>query len=224
MRRCRSVAIGLLLLLTGAPASVADEPAAKPVGKVSTDAAATSGLEKIKVRDLEWLRGDWSGERDGVTTEEHWTDAAGGVMLGLNRSVNAKRPDRAQFEYMRLVQGANGPIYVAQPSGRAPTEFPLKSLRGRHAIFENSAHDFPNRIEYRLADDGTLHARIHGVINGKPAEMRWVWTRREPPPTNPPAAPPAPPTAPSRIGKPEREPRPPVTPTTESTRTEGSRR
>jgi len=34
-------------------------------------------------------------------------------------------------------------------------------------IFENAAHDFPQRIIYRLNDDGSLLARIEGKRGGE---------------------------------------------------------
>jgi hypothetical protein len=39
-------------------------------------------------------------------------------------------------------------------------------------VFENLAHDFPQRIIYSRAGD-QLTARIEGPMNGKPAAMEW---------------------------------------------------
>lgn len=45
----------------------------------------------------------------------------------------------------------NGIVYLASPGGRCPaTLFRLETLKGEYVVFANPAHDFPQRIEYRL--------------------------------------------------------------------------
>ena len=61
--------------------------------------------------------------------------------------------------------------YVAIPSGQERTVFCLERLCDEEVVFENSAHDFPQRIIYRLAPDGALDARIEGEINGQHREV-----------------------------------------------------
>ena len=56
--------------------------------------------------------------------------------------------------------------YVAKTSGQEGASFKLVSLEGTKAIFENSKHDFPQRIIYRLSGD-SLIARVEGTMNGK---------------------------------------------------------
>ena len=52
----------------------------------------------------------------------------------------------------------------------------MESRRGK-AVFENPAHDFPQRILYWLDGAGALHARIEGPQDGKAVGEEWVWTR-----------------------------------------------
>ena len=97
-------------------------------------------------------------------------------MLGMNRSVHS---ERASFESLRIVQQGKQIVYLASPSGRSPTAFPLKSLEGQVVVFENNENDFPNRIIYRRNKE-TLTARIEGMLNGKPASMQWKWNQQAP--------------------------------------------
>jgi hypothetical protein len=42
----------------------------------------------------------------------------------------------------------DGIFYIAQPQGNPPTEFRLTESLGNRVVFENKAHDFPQRIVY----------------------------------------------------------------------------
>jgi hypothetical protein len=63
------------------------------------------------------------------------------------------------------------------PGGRSPaTPFTLKTMARERVVFENAAHDFPQRIIY-WRDGDTLRARIEGAVDGKSRSMEWRWTR-----------------------------------------------
>ena len=64
------------------------------------------------------------------------------------------------FEFLRIVERDGGLIYIAQPEGRPPTEFPLTAITTDSATFENPAHDFPKMIRYAKRADGSLEARV----------------------------------------------------------------
>ena len=133
--------------------------------------------EPPKVADLGWLEGHWQGTRGETTTEEHWTSASGGALVGLNKAVRGERV--VSFEFLRIVALDDGALaYVASPGGGATTTFRLKELGGRSAVFEAPEHDFPQRVIYRLDADGTLHARVEGVVEGKLEALEWAWRRR----------------------------------------------
>src|SRR5688572_17251260 len=129
--------------------------------------AGASAAEDSKptLDDLAWLTGSWSEKKEGVETEEHWIAPKGGIMLGVNRTTREK--GRTSHEFLRIMERPDGGIaYLAQPSGAAITVFPLKELKGKHVVFENLKHDFPQRISYRLDAQGRLVARIEGEVNG----------------------------------------------------------
>jgi Domain of unknown function (DUF6265) len=107
---------------------------------------------------LAWLAGEWRGTSGPMTFEERWTDAAGGAMLAVSRTLKGER--LAAFEYLRIVERKGGLVYIAQPNGRPPTEFTLTSITPDAAVFENPAHDFPKMIRYTRKTDGTLEAVV----------------------------------------------------------------
>ena len=121
-----------------------------------------------------FMSGSWSLAAGGVVVEEHWTDARGDLMVGMNRTT--KQKGKAAFEFLRIEKRDGKVAYVAMPGGKEPTVFPLKTLSSSRVIFENLAHDFPQRIIY-WRDKERLCARVEGAMGGKPAGEEWCWTR-----------------------------------------------
>ncbi len=112
--------------------------------------------------DLEGLRfmeGDWRGESGRATIEERWTDAVGGTMLGVSRTIVSGRT--VAFEFLRIEAREDGVFYVAQPNGRSGTDFQLTKVSAGEAVFENPQHDHPKIIRYR-SSDGFLVAEVEG--------------------------------------------------------------
>jgi hypothetical protein len=87
-------------------------------------------------------------------------------MLGMSRTIVSGKT--REFEFIQIRQQENGDIfYVALPSGQNETWFKLVKMGEKEAVFENPEHDFPQRIIYRLENDGSLHARIEGMSKGQ---------------------------------------------------------
>ena len=121
--------------------------------------------------DLDWLAGNWCGGEAGLTIEERWLAPRGGELLGLSRTSQGER--MVAFEFLRIVAVDGVPTYLAQPDGRPPTAFARTTGGEDWVRFENPAHDFPQRIEYRRTAEG-LHAEISGPgDNGETQRMRF---------------------------------------------------
>ncbi len=128
----RAMTAAIALLLAAMPAAAAD------------------------IGDLEWLAGAWATETKGETvrwTEERWSPARAGTMLGTGLS---GRGDKAlSYEFMRIAVDEKGEIaFWGSPQGAAPVAFRLESASEREAVFVNPAHDYPQRIVYRLTGRG----------------------------------------------------------------------
>jgi hypothetical protein len=117
------------------------------------------------VEQLAWMSGAWEGTAGKASIEEHWTPVAGGTLFGVSRTIVGGKT--VAFEFLRIEARADGIFYVAQPNGRPPTDFKLIKLEGQSVVFENLAHDFPQRIIYRKNADETLDARVEGERNGQ---------------------------------------------------------
>ena len=120
---------------------------------------------------LAWLAGQWRIEDGDRLVDEQWMAPAGGLMVGMARSVRAGKD--VEFEFTLLRQEINGDIlYIANPSKQTETAFKLTSLVGGVATFENPLHDFPKKITYARRSDGSLLAAIEGP--GRDGKLRRV--------------------------------------------------
>ena len=91
-------------------------------------------------------------------------------MLGLSRTVRDGKT--IEYEFMQIREIAPGQLaFVAHPSGQTQAAFPLVRSAPGELVFEDPAHDFPQRVIYRLVEPDRLHARIEGTVKG---EDRWV--------------------------------------------------
>jgi Domain of unknown function (DUF6265) len=124
--------------------------------------------------DLAWMSGRWEARSGERWTEEYWSQARGGAMLGYSRS--GQRETMREFEYLRLQAGEDGVlVYLAMPGGRPAVGFRLVRSDGSSATFENPSHDFPQRIVYRR-DGDRLTATI-SALDGTNATS-WTFERR----------------------------------------------
>lgn len=132
--------------------------------------------EPVSISALAWMAGSWGGSADGVTSEEHWTSAAGEGLVGMHKDVKAGK--MTGFEFLRVEVDAQQRIcYVSMPGGAPPTSFCAVEVGERRVVFENREHDFPQRILYWLDGEGRLHARIEGPAGSGESAMEWVWSR-----------------------------------------------
>ena len=145
--------------------------------------------EPHSIDDLAFIAGHWVGAQEGRSLEETWLPPGGGIMVGLHRDV--KDDGSVFYEFLRIeVRGARI-YYVSRPSNQPEAEFQLKRVTIDDdgvspatptkmeriviavAIFENPAHDYPQRIIYELYGDGHLRASIAGSVEGKERTSSW---------------------------------------------------
>lgn len=125
----------------------------------------------------EWLAGTWMTEDGASWADEVWTDARGGLMLGLARTGFGPRLD--SWELAQIRQKPDGTIvFTAQPQGKPASEFPMVLVSEEAIEFANPAHDYPQRIRYWR--QGKLLMAEISKIDGSQA-MRWNYRPVVPP-------------------------------------------
>ncbi|MFV1885455.1 MAG: DUF6265 family protein [Balneola sp.] len=132
----------------------------------------STSLSAQTLSDLKWMNGYWTNQQNGNSSEELWSTASGGMMMGMNRGVYAN--GISSFEFIRIVESEGKVIYLASPGGQTPTPFTLTKVTGKKAVFENMENDFPQRIIYSR-DGDELTARIEDSSGEK--GMQWTWTK-----------------------------------------------
>ena len=152
---CLLAVAGLAL---GARPARAQAPAPAP-------APAPARVPTASAAELQWLAGCWEGQRGALVMEEQWQVPRAGVLLGLGRTTRGD--SLVGYEFMRIHARGATLVLAAQPSGQVPAEFVARTVSAREVVFENPAHDFPQRISYRAVGVDSLHARIEGMRNGQ---------------------------------------------------------
>lgn len=107
----------------------------------------------------DWLAGHWCATSGEEMIEELWLPPHGSLAVGIARTLSGG--ETVAFEYLRIDEIEGRLAYVAQPGGRPPTTFGMTAAGEQWVRFENPAHDFPQRIEYRREGEA-LHAEIAG--------------------------------------------------------------
>ncbi|MGE0046715.1 MAG: DUF6265 family protein [Hyphomonadaceae bacterium] len=123
----------------------------------------------------DWLSGYWISCEGGRQASETWTGSGSGTLLG--QGLTRRADGRVNFEMMRIAPGSAGGLsFYAMPDGAPVTEFRMIAHDARRVVFENPAHDFPQRVIYERRGR-TLHARIEGVMDGAAQGMDWRYRR-----------------------------------------------
>lgn len=152
----RSAIVGLSLLLAG---------------------EASAAMTATELPDLSWMAGSWRLERDGVVTRETWLAPLGGTMAGVTQTNRPGRPVEVEFATISVEPA--GVTFTARPRGQAATPFILQPGGSDHVVFENSKHDYPQRVIYHRCG-ADLCARIEGDVQGRPKAIEWRYRREGP--------------------------------------------
>jgi hypothetical protein len=139
-------------------------------------AATPPAAPAADVARLGWMTGCWMQVRANGRVDEQWMAPGGGVMLGMSRTL--KDGKLREYEFLRIAPGADGKLgFIADPSGQPEATFPLKEITDDSVVFEEPAHDFPQRILYKRVDANTIIARIEGQIGGLARSVDYPYTR-----------------------------------------------
>lgn len=137
-------------------------------------AAVVALLGSDDIAKLNWMAGSWVQDRAGASVRETWLEPRDGVMAGLSQT---NRPGKPAFvEFMKISAEPDGATFTAVTPGQPPTPFVRLPGPDNEAVFENKAHDFPQRVIYRRCGVD-LCARIEGIVGGKLQFQDWRYTR-----------------------------------------------
>lgn len=126
----------------------------------------------------DWLLGTWSGGRPGRELLETWVKQDDSTFLGRGSMIKGK--DTVLQESVSLQQREGRLYYVPtvtnQNSGKA-VRFTLTAISDRQLVFENPAHDFPQKITYTQITPDSLLAEISGTVQGEVKKRQFPMKR-----------------------------------------------
>ena len=135
--------------------------------------AMSAGAQSASIKDVAWLQGCWE-LRDGYrVVEERWMLPRAGSMLGVGRTTRGEK--LIEHEFVVLTERDGRLAYEAHPSGQATATFMSKPITGREVVFEDPAHDFPQRVGYKSTGPGQLLAWVEGTSGGKTRRIEFPY-------------------------------------------------
>jgi hypothetical protein len=127
---------------------------------------ASCNRPEADISSFSWLEGKWVGKYDTVPIFEQWKPREGNIMRGRGGVLSGK--DTAYSEKINIEQRGNDLYYIAVVGhNREPAEFKFTGYKNDTAVFENPAHDFPQRVLYYKKSDGSVYACVDGKYKGK---------------------------------------------------------
>ena len=126
------------------------------------------------VTSLTWLNGCWERTTRTGRGIEQWTPGASGELIGRARLIS-DAGDR-ETERLRIFRRGDSLMYEAHPVDQQLTLFALRSYSADSLVFENPAHDFPQRIVYHRVGADSLIAVV-GTIAGTGRPLRFAFKK-----------------------------------------------
>ena len=132
-----------------------------------------AGAQTPSIHDVSWLQGCWEMRDGDRVVEERWMPPRAGSMIGVGRTTRGEK--LVEHEFIVLTERDGRLAYEAHPSGQATATFMSKPITGREAVFEDQAHDFPQRVGYKSTGPGQLLAWVEGTANGKTRRIEFAY-------------------------------------------------
>lgn len=133
--------------------------------------AAMLAEEPRQVAMPAWMAGCWEQRQGESWTEECWTAARAGQMMGSSRT--GKGEALQWYEHTRITAENGAVTFCALPKGQTGGCFKAVKATGSEIVFENEAHDYPQRIRY-WRDGKDLAAEISLKDGTKASRWRYA--------------------------------------------------
>ncbi len=134
----------------------------------------SSSPKQIELNDFEKMLGQWKFVDGQSVFVETWKKEPT-RMIGTGYMLQGK--DTAFGEKL-IVEFVNDKlVYIADVKGQNPVMFTCTAQTSGSWIFENTDHDFPNKISYNLISAHKLTVILEGNENGQPMMEKLIFDR-----------------------------------------------
>lgn len=112
---------------------------------------SASGAEVCRSLDaVEWVLGEWTTAPTRIVIRESWRRVSDATFEGEGVTTSVADGRVINHEALRLVVMSDGVFYIAKVTDNdLPVPFRLTRCSDGIAVFENPAHDAPQRLVYR---------------------------------------------------------------------------
>ena len=137
-----------------------------------------SSTEKNEISSVFWLVGEWVNQKDGQFSKETWVRLNDSTLSGFSYIQIEK--DTVFAENLTLSQQGGALLLTVtafNQNNDAPVTFTKISSKNKTFVFENKAHDFPQRIIYTQPSQNRIHAWIEGKVKDTMKKVDFYFTR-----------------------------------------------
>lgn len=99
----------------------------------------------------------------------------GDLMLGASRTTVGATT--SEYEHLRLKPESDRLVYTAIPSGQREASFTSTLISDSMLVFENPAHDFPQKITYRRRGADSVIAQVEGPGSNGVRRVNFAYRR-----------------------------------------------
>ena len=145
---------------------------------INVSFAQQASFSTAAFKPLHGLTGLWKMDTQRGTLYEEWQVKNDNELTG--RSYKIRNNDTMVLEHVVISLQGNAIFYtpvVHNQNNEQPVPFKLISCTNNRYVFENAAHDYPQRVIYDLASTNDLQARIEGSKNGKETGSDFLYSR-----------------------------------------------
>ena len=138
----------------------------------------TQSIVHSKLDTATWLIGKWTNDSPTGKSTEIWQKQNDSTFAGI--SFMMVGADTVSFETILLHQTGDKVFYTPtvkdQNSGQA-VDFMMTSCSAKKLVFENQAHDFPQKILYEQITNDSMVAEISGMRKGELVAIEFPMVR-----------------------------------------------
>lgn len=130
---------------------------------INTNHSAETSIDKAS-----WILGEWQNISTEGSVSEHWQKLNDSTFSGQGLFVRGN--DTLSKELLALEQHGNDLFYIPtvnNQNGGKPVNFKLTTSTENELVFENAAHDFPQKITYNKINNDSIVAKISGKVEGQ---------------------------------------------------------
>jgi len=129
-------------------------------------AAPAGATECQSLAAARWMLGDWATGNETSVFHESWIELGPRTFEGTGSERSLADGKSLGSEALRLVEMAGGVYYLAKVGHNPlPVAFALTECAADRLVFENPAHDFPRRLEYRQSAEGGMIVTVSDGAN-----------------------------------------------------------